>query len=1340
MIFLQKSGRYASISKKGFTLVITLALMVLLASLAVGLLSLSAVSLRGVSHVAAQAEARANAHLALMIAIGELQKQMGPDQRISAKASILDADPQTPQIDEVNHPHWTGVWDSWVAGAAVPLSTTTTPDPASEHSTIPSLAAGMAPTYVANRSDHFREWLVSLLPEDADKALSAKDLVMDGKEFPGKDDIAIRLVGSGSGNSSTDYVSARLIDADSPNGGKGRYGWWVGDESQKARVLHDSYVSKPPANSAEKIYRGQSPGSTGTKNIKDLEGITAAQDLKLDGLPSMKTLDLVPGDTSKQPARKNFHDVTSYSSQVLADVREGGLKRDLSTILEQPILRTNTGPEYMLYEFDDPRFPDRSHSRVPIQDLAAYYQLYDNEPTFSNSRREGVRYTSTGLPNAIQLRTPDYDGGTKDRKKILREYTTLYKQPVITKVQFLLAVGAEPITTTDREWVKTQTYLRSKQPMPPIRDSDTHKLKLGMTTMVTFWNPNNLPLVMDAHQILRFSTPPFGLRWRKYRSGGGFYDYRWSNLSYAAANSAGGAATGQNSGFCLLRLSFAKNAAQRVVFEPGEVKVFSLPSTAGGTLTKGGNAVPLVSEGTNMDTFTGWYPFGFFLMPNSTPQGPYADEAPEAYDFDYCGGKNSECMVFSPNDSISLSIDTDDPVAAMAGDWRDGRFIAGTNEIKGAGFNLYMLDEGYQRDWRDAIDFLRHYTMISRHGGTSDRPSAGRVSTFYKELMTPGFPGGVAPINFTSSTDAIPVSQIIGASAAGEVISIMEFSLSIGCETGAGASGGFGGGRRITSRPFLHSASSAGPFIDQNNDQSLYNYGWDWQLGRVNSVEDSIVTAKPGTGNGYYGGGYTIENGTTHVVQREIPVLPVISIASLSHAHLGGFSLGYSNVAGDDPENDKLWFKSARMSLPVGVDYQKTSATGQGGLAPHIVQATGNSYAHPNIPADKAFTTWTRLFDEDTGEGTKVVPFVDHSYLANKALWDEFYFSSIAPQPAKIPLFGGADRTAKQVADDFFKLGSAVSSSPLPNRRIKPYTTNLNQSKLDELFSPAQNIYTNGLADKIAAYLMVEGAFNVNSTSVDAWKVFLSSLKGKPVAYLDGGNSPKESIPQGTPISPGSLPNGAPVKSADISGSNQPTSQWKSGRELTDDEIEQLANAMVKQVKLRGPFLSMSEFVNRRLEGDNNPDASARSAKGALQAALDDPTVAINASFRTPGRLIDSETAGTSFAFPDAAKGPVAYGSNAYVDQADVLRGFAEQLTPRGDTFIIRTYGDSLDASGKVVARAWCEAVVQRVPEYVNSADEPHLKQADPALSAQSKRFGRKIQIVSFRWINPLEV
>ena len=71
-------------AKRGFALVVTLSLMVLLTISAVGLLTLSTISLRSSAQGEAGAIARANARLALMMAIGELQKELGPDSRISA--------------------------------------------------------------------------------------------------------------------------------------------------------------------------------------------------------------------------------------------------------------------------------------------------------------------------------------------------------------------------------------------------------------------------------------------------------------------------------------------------------------------------------------------------------------------------------------------------------------------------------------------------------------------------------------------------------------------------------------------------------------------------------------------------------------------------------------------------------------------------------------------------------------------------------------------------------------------------------------------------------------------------------------------------------------------------------------------------------------------------------------------------------------------------------------------------------------------------------------------------------------------------------------------------------
>ncbi|MFN9026688.1 MAG: hypothetical protein ACK5VX_10915, partial [Akkermansiaceae bacterium] len=62
-----------------------------------------------------------------------------------------------------------------------------------------------------------------------------------------------------------------------------------------------------------------------------------------------------------------------------------------------------------------------------------------------------------------------------------------------------------------------------------------------------------------------------------------------------------------------------------------------------------------------------------------------------------------------------------------------------------------------------------------------------------------------------------------------------------------------------------------------------------------------------------------------------------------------------------------------------------------------------------------------------------------------------------------------------------------------------------------------------------------------------------------------------------------------------------------------------------------------------------------------------------------------------------------------------------------------------LDKNGNVLARAWCEAIIQRTPDYVDSTDDAHLKQSTLA-SDSNKRYGRKLNIIGFRWLNANEV
>ena len=1237
-----------NLRKSGFALVVTLSLMILLTVIAVGLLSISAVSLRTSGQSSAQQQARANARLAMMLAIGELQAQMGPDQRISADGAILDT-------AAVNHPHWMGAWNSWKAGAAKSV------DPASEHRTIDGAAnSGMAATYEANRKDHFRSWLVSLSPNEAGDISTARNLALSGIPSPIKTSTAVRLVGKGSLGAASDpkdFVNARLIPVASKAGSSvtGRYGWWVGDESQKARIVGDSYALSEKFTLADRIFRHQAPGSTGTSSVDGMEKLSNAD--KVDGsdnadqkqitlTPSLLSLAFLTNGGGKSTPAKNFHTITPYSYQVLSDVREGGLKRDLSTLLERSISTAETSDDSMLYRF--------GQESVPIQDLAAYYQLY---------RNNGTLYNSNVLARGIQVTAPDLSSVVDFRE----EYSNLYRMPVPIRVQFELSLIAKPrpITTP-----------------PAMLNTDTHMLHVGITPSVTLWNPYNVPLIMNyssnpaqSASLLRLFNLPLSLQWRKN-----------GTVLPGDGVSLGDIVGNASSAFTLF---FSGNRS--IAFQPGEVRVFSLSPNA--------SIVSLKDPSTfdpNLEVVPDYDPNQFLKMPRSATKEQFElDKTPPSKESkNYHKDGKDHALTFKAADKISVKITAADSSSQLS---------EGNNA-----FEFFMRQSVMSKSSEEAM--CRQYQLSSR---MSTDPA--KAQDFNSKLMIKGFPGG-EDIDF--GTDIRGTTLIKNSTQVPERRSaFLQFTLAAGGETKAG-------GRQFVSRPFLHSSAiTGGSFIDGIEPDSLYQNGWNWSVAEARGGL-STLSQTGRDGKGFYGGGYTSATGYTNVVQQEVPVVPPISIAALSHAQLGGFSIARAELG--------------RKPADFTTNFQKTTASGNGGLFPHTLQAIGNSYAHPYLRPDEANGTWTREILAGAG---KSVAFADHSYLANKALWDDYFFSSITP--ANTQIFESTS-SASQVAEGFF-----FNQKPLPNRRMTPYLKDFDKAKLNQLVTTA-NQATDGFADQIASRLMVQGAFNVNSTSVAAWKIFFSSLKDKKIAYLGMSRSltdnavklytypdpaaSNETKTVGVPVSSFSLPNGRPYQGSPTDAAEG--SQWADWRQLTDNEINELATAMVKQVKLRGPFLSLSEFVNRRL------DSSKRdlSLKGALQAALDDPAVSINSGFRSADRQISSsDTAGMNPAFREALEGPIAYGSAAYVDQADVLRSCAELLAPRGDTFIIRTYGDALDANGNVQARAWCEAVVQRVPEYLSEKDLAHLKQSD-LKTPINQTFGRKFQIVSLRFLSESEV
>ena len=186
--------------------------------------------------------------------------------------------------------------------------------------------------------------------------------------------------------------------------------------------------------------------------------------------------------------------------------------------------------------------------------------------------------------------------------------------------------------------------------------------------------------------------------------------------------------------------------------------------------------------------------------------------------------------------------------------------------------------------------------------------------------------------------------------------------------------------------------------------------------------------------------------------------------------------------------------------------------------------------------------------------------------------------------------------------------------------------------------------------------------------------------------------------------------------------------KWQGYHELKEEEIDKLAQAIVRQVKARGPFRSLAEFVNRRLGSESDE----RSQFGALQAALEDPDVSINEPYRSP-TITSSDLQQARYQNKSAALGPRFQGAPPYVNQADLLNVIGPVLNARSDSFPIRGYGEARDISGNVTARARCEAVVKRFPEYVDTRNVTTASSAE--LSVINQSFGRRFRIVSFRWL-----
>ena len=189
--------------------------------------------------------------------------------------------------------------------------------------------------------------------------------------------------------------------------------------------------------------------------------------------------------------------------------------------------------------------------------------------------------------------------------------------------------------------------------------------------------------------------------------------------------------------------------------------------------------------------------------------------------------------------------------------------------------------------------------------------------------------------------------------------------------------------------------------------------------------------------------------------------------------------------------------------------------------------------------------------------------------------------------------------------------------------------------------------------------------------------------------------------------------------------------------------------------------MSISDFVNHKMGTVNN----ATSYTGAIQAALDIESGtggsginAVSKAAATNSAAVDANSIAGTVSYPSTYfphPGPISQRRSTEaiptdITQADILRPLAPRLSARTDTFRVRGYGEVTDADGIVIAQAMCEAVVQRLPEYVDPETDPNENEPwdefDPnaaaadTLNATNKLYGRRFEIQSFRWLDESEV
>lgn len=1184
--------------RRGFALVVTLSLMILLTIIAVGMLSLASVNLRAQSQGQAMAAARNNARMALMLAIGELQTSVGPDRAVTANGEIRSDNPAKPNT--------VGVWESWDMNPNSP------------------------PSYDQEKTGRFQRWLVS--SADPDEAMDPK-FVENG--WKGK---TVDLVGDNSLGGKADRrqkAQAGLVPINRNNKMEGAYAWHVSDESQKARI---NVYRDPTQNSTVAMKRSLLAGhrpdvqvikNSSNENLDFLPVDHKKDDYENAALTAGKMTSLYQADlfSAKSDIRSFRNDVTPYSLGVLANVREGGLKKDLSSIFE---MTTTTTSVVLPSEFNNKRLYQSTHGITGVSDpywsaLSSYYNTFrgvttpDSKPTFYQRPTQAVTMSTLAPP------------------------TRFYPGPVIQKVEALFSYVTRD---SHNNWVAT------------LKAVDPSMLYMGhliYTPLITLHNPYNINMSFDNLEVTVRNMP---VAFNFYVNGSA-QSAQLVPLTEMFVN----AGDRREKQFVLKIANWSAPGSSSttgpIVMKPGQ------------TLVCGPYLNPQASFNNDLGTrFFDWENISTGVDRNGTviPINAKPGFAGRCVGFDvdwltpthspYTTGNQSDnnngVLGIRTTDNIAVEYAVKQPSVGLNTEFQ----VTAKLTSQGRTFDYGGLSFQY----KDASTLSKLFNQTLRYPTTG---SISRAATYVSNTD---------PISKHANAQTFAVFSAYARTTRGGV-----YETDRRTQTG-GAVNVLRDGRLAGMPMRFHNPARTVVTMDlQREKLGAHSHEMNFQrflnLGEVEDYFnlDSTNRTPALTGN-------TSSRGIKSGSYFEIPTGPMQTIA----------------------------------------DFRRSNALSCSYL-PNFVQPVSNSLVSPLMGTDK-------VVQSDAAIATYAL--LDHSVLANHALYDGFYFSTFATVN---------NRTTPESMFEGFMDGSLK----LPSQGFEPYLPSgqSEDAARSELFSsgkPSEEAYR-----KAAKYQLVKGPFNVNSTNVQAWKAKLASMSKSEIVTLWAKSvGLEERTAKNYPILPMSLINGGDasgaggVNIANIDDGR--TNEWNGYRDLTEQDLQNLAEKIVDQVKRRGPFLSMSEFVNRRIGA-----FSDMTRMGALENAIEESGIN-NKAFtnQIPITAADISDANLyNFKSPQATVGNPAAGAPGWLSQGDLLRVLEPAATVRSDTFVVRVCGEAWDTNGNVIARAFAEAVVQRTPEYVDPVDEPSLNvYTQTGASEANKLFGRRMSLVSFRWLASDEI